>query len=108
MKKYINKYGKECYKGVRLTDKFNDELFHKVEDSFEDDIQVALHTNHGSITVLDRMTGFGWRDIETGYRDPKGNFWLASGNLDIRKFDIKTIGEAIAWIKQHANTCKDA
>ena len=59
------------------------------------------------ITVLDRMTGWGGsiRDVETGYTDKDGKFWLASGNFDIRRLDVKTIGEAIELIKGNANTC---
>ena len=58
------------------------------------------------ITILDRMTGFGWRDIETGYKDIDGKFWLASGNFDIREYPELTIKEAIAFIKKNANNCK--
>ena len=57
------------------------------------------------ITVVDRMTGFGWRDIETGYTDLKGKFWLASGDFDIRDFPELTIEQAIAKIKANANNC---
>lgn len=55
--------------------------------------------------MIDRMTGFGWRDVETGFRDKDGQFWLASGGLDVRYSGYKTIGEAIQWIKDRANTC---
>lgn len=59
------------------------------------------------ITVLDRLTGWGngIRDVETGYTDKDGRFWLASWNFDIRKKGVKTIGEAIELIKKSANTC---
>jgi hypothetical protein len=59
------------------------------------------------ITVLDRMTGWGGgiRDVETGYTDEQGKFWLASGNFDIRKKNVKTLQEAIELIKGNANTC---
>jgi hypothetical protein len=59
------------------------------------------------ITVLDRLTGYdyGFRDIESGYKSPYGKFWLASGNFDIRKFPNLTVLEAIAKIKENANTC---
>ena len=71
------------------------------------DKQKVLDTNIGSLTVLDRMTGFGngIRDIETGFRDEKNRFWLASGNIDVRESGSKTIGEAIEWVKSRANTC---
>ena len=106
MEKYI-KNNKECYKGVSLDSEFSSDLFHAPAYQFETDKSLALHTNLGSITVLDRMTGFGGgiRDTETGFRDMDGNFWLASGNLDVRESDAKTIGEAIAWVKENANTC---
>ena len=66
----------------------------------------AHHAEWGSITVLDRMTGFGWRDVETGFKDPDGRFWLASGNFSIRMFPDLTVKEAIAKIKENANTCQ--
>lgn len=113
MEKYINKWNKECWRGVVAEDTFSDNLFHKVPDEYairnnflEDrDYQWAFHSNLGSITVLDGMTGFGWRDVETGYRDNNGEFWLASGNFDIRCEGVETIGEAIEYIKRRANTC---
>lgn len=59
------------------------------------------------ITVFDREIGFSFesRDIETGYRDPQGRFWLASGNFDIRDYPDLTVDEAIAKIKAKANGC---
>ena len=62
------------------------------------------------ITVLDRLTGWGYgaRDIESGYKDHDGKFWLASGNFDIRTFPKITVAEAIAKIKENANTCVEA
>lgn len=72
----------------------------------------------GAITVLQRRTGFGYVDIETGYSDHQSpwshvsaNFWLASGMVDIREY-IQMFGDAglpikdaIAYIKERANTC---
>lgn len=93
-------------KDLTLDSPFSKEMFVEVDMSWTDgDKQIALHTNLGSLTVLDRMTGFGWRDVETGYRDPNGEFWLASGNQDVTKSGAATIGEAIKWIKERANTC---
>ncbi|MDD4436477.1 MAG: hypothetical protein PHS04_00365 [Tissierellia bacterium] len=93
-------------KNLTLDSPFDKEMFSEVDMSWsEDDKQIALHTNLGSLTVLDRLTGFGWRDVETGYRDPDGNFWLASGNQDVTRSNVKTIGEAIKWVKERANTC---
>jgi len=64
------------------------------------------------LTVLDRLTGYGdgnIRDIETGYKDLVTNqFWLATGNFDIRKFPELTIEEAIQKIKDNADVCKGA
>ena len=111
MEKYINEHGKECFIGATADTPFSTEYFHEVLDylphasDYDKEIQVALHTNLGSITVLDRRTGFGGRDIETGYRDPKGKFWLASGGMDVRYAAVATLGEAISWIKRNANTC---
>lgn len=116
MEKYINDFGKEVWKGVDLDTQFSGSLFHEVEPpkyDLENDYerfiqrnyQRAFHSELGSITVLDRMTGFGWRDVETGFRDINGNFWLASGNIDVITSGSKTVGEAIEWIKARANTC---
>ena len=91
--------------GVTNDTKFDVDMFYEVPDKFEDDVQFALHSNLGSITVLDRMTGFGWRDVETGFRDPDGRFWLASGNFDIRDHRCATFADAIANIKNNSNTC---
>ncbi len=107
MEKYINDYGKECYKEVEISDDFDASLFHEVSSRLNGNYQWALHTNLGTITVLDRETGYGTgiRDVETGYRDLDGNFWLASGGYDIRDMNVKTFGEAIASVKKNANTC---
>lgn len=73
----------------------------------EGDILFSYHFNGQRITVLDRLTGYGYnvRDIETGYRDEEGNFWLASGGFDIRDYPELSREEAILKIKQNANTC---
>jgi len=104
MEKYTNDYGKECYRGATPDTVIMDSDFHYVVQT-NDETQVALHTDIGSLTVVDRMTGFGWRDVETGYRDPKGKFWLASGGYDVRLGGAKTIQEAIDYVKKNANTC---
>jgi len=112
MEKYINDNGKECWKGVKLASPFSADLFYQVpmnndpDCGYDDNHQVAFHSELGSITVLDRRTGFGWRDIESGYRDKDGKFWLASGNIDVRESGCATIGEATEWIKRKANNCK--
>ena len=104
--KHINKFGKEVYEGVEGDTLFISLDFHTPADKFEDDQQLALHTNIGSLTILDRMTGFGIRDTETGYRSTEGKFWLASGGCDVRDHNFKTIGDAIVWVKKNANTCR--
>lgn len=65
----------------------------------------------GRLTVLDRMTGFGYRDIESGYRAAdmpwECDFWLASGMIDIRNKippEGIEITKLIAYIKANANT----
>ena len=102
---YINQYGKQCWFGVTEDTPLSDLVFHMPEFQFKDDVSVALHTNLGSLTVVDRMTGFGWRDTESGYRDLDGKFWLASGGFDVRDSGSGTVGDAIEWVKSNANTC---
>ena len=72
-----------------------------------DNTLYTYNFNGQRITVLDRLTGYGYnvRDIETGYRDECGNFWLASGGFDIRDYPELSREEAILKIKQNANTC---
>ena len=109
--KYTNDCGKECYRGVTPDTPFAELEFHDVPNQIAYDLQWALHTDMGSLTVLDRMTGsMDWdghdrRDIETGYRDPDGKFWLASGGVDVRESNAQTLQEAIEWVKVRANTC---
>ena len=108
MKSTINEFGKPVFEGVDSDTLMSELEFHTPQDGWESDIQVALHTNIGTITVLDRQTGFmdGRRDTETGYRTPEGEFFLASGGYDVRSQNFKTIGEAIVWIIDNANTCR--
>lgn len=106
MERYINEHNKPVYRGVTAETEFSSDLFHMPEyQGIEDDESFAFHSEMGSITVLDRMTGFGWRDIETGYRSPDGKFWLASGQQDVRRSGCNTVGEAIEWVKARANNC---
>lgn len=113
MNKTTNKYGKEVWEGAEIDSPFDKDMFHEVEmgvsdlhSDYDQNYQWALHTNLGSITILDRRTGFGWRDTETGYRSPEGKFWLASGGMDVRNSGCKTIGEAIEWVKLNADICE--
>ena len=103
--KYINDSGKEVYRGVTGETPFASLEFHGCPKVSEEDFQRALHTNMGSLTVLDRLTGFGYRDIETGFRDPSGEFWLASGLCDVILAGPETMQDAIDWVKKNANTC---
>lgn len=65
-----------------------------------DDKNWILWTNLGTFTVLSRMTGFGYREIESSWRDTEDTFWLAIG-YDVRKSGAKTIAEAIQYIKDN-------
>jgi len=107
IEKYTNEFNMECYRNVELDSPFSVDMFHKTDFQHEDDLLLALHTNLGSLTVLDRVTGFSGyiRDVETGFRDPDYVFWLASGNLDVRNSGAETFREAIEWVKLNANTC---
>ena len=62
------------------------------------------------LTVLDRETGWGGggiRDVETGLRHADGGWWLASGMRDVRLApEVQTLDDAIAWVMEHANTCR--
>jgi hypothetical protein len=98
------KSGQPFWVGATLDTHFDPSMFEPVPDQFDSDRQWALHTDIGSLTVLDRMTGFGYRDTETAFREPNGPFWLASGDQDIRFSGATTLGEAIAWVKQRATS----
>ena len=100
----------EMWKGVKGDEILSRKFFYEVDMSYSDtDTQKAFHSREfGSITILDRMTGYGGgvRDVETGYKDLDGNFWLASGGFNILEIAKgKTIGDAIDLIKSNANTC---
>lgn len=87
--------------------KVNELVF--VEDRYADNILYIAKLESGErITVLDRETGFDWcrRDIETGYGDLEGKFWLVSGNFDIRNYPDLDISDAIELIKSNANICR--
>jgi len=105
MEKYQHEKGQWIHTGVQADDELSIDLFTESEYNNEENYQLYFHSNLGSLTILDRMTGFGFRDVETGYRDPDGKFWLASGQQDVLLSSAKTIGEAIEWVKTNANTC---
>jgi len=71
------------------------------------DVCYHAHLDCGSITILDRLTGFGHnvRDVETGFRSVGGLFWLVSGDFDIRRYEDLSVRSAIGLIKEMANTC---
>lgn len=112
MKKPIlkTKNGKPFFENVTRNTPFNPDFFHypEYQGTERGEWNIAVHTNIGSITVVHRRTGYIGVifDTETGYRDMKGKFWLASCNFDIRDHNPKTVGEAIKLIKKNANTCK--
>jgi hypothetical protein len=98
------------WNGISEATAFDEKYFLDIDMSYSDsgDTQKACHTaGLGSITILDRLTGYGHnvRDVETGYRDEHGEFWLASGDFNILEQGCKTFGEAIALIKSNANNC---
>ena len=77
-------------------------------DGEPEDVCWAHHMpNGGYITVVSRMTGFGYRDVETGYRSPCGKFWLASGKCDIRDAlqSLFSDVEMAGWVIDRANNC---
>jgi hypothetical protein len=110
-----NKAGKDYWVGVDVDSLITEEKFHKVNigpslldgiaDS--DDVQFAFHCDLGSITVLYRLTGYGFgiRDTETGFRDVDGKFWLASGMFDVRDHMPMKFSDAVKMIKKNANNC---
>jgi hypothetical protein len=105
MKRQIHpESGKPFWVGATLDTHFDPSMLEPVPDQFDTNRQWALHTDIGSLTVLDRMTGFGYRDVETGFRDPNGQFWLLSGHQDVRLSGATTLGEAIAWVKQRSTS----
>lgn len=83
-----------------------------------DNLFIADFGHWGRLTVLDRETGYSStygfgraRDTETGYRDfflpSTCDFWLASGDFDIRDFitiEGVEIDGVIAVVKRYANT----
>ena len=97
------------WSGIKEDTPFDSKYFLDVDMGLNTtDIQQACHTcSLGSITVLDRLTGYeGYvRDIETGYRDLHDEFWLASGNFNILEQGCETFGEAIDLIKKNAKNC---
>lgn len=108
MKPFINEYGESGYDEVNNETEFHPDLFQKDEKQDTNNEYYDLHTNLGSLTVVDRLIDpdLNIRDTTSGFWCPKGNFWLASGMMDVRLSGAKTIVDAINWIKKNANTCK--
>lgn len=104
------KNNKPHYTEVKGDDLLSKDFFYYPEyqgsiDELED-WNVAFHSNLGSLTVVDRMTGFGNRDVESGYRNCDGEFWLASGGYNVmEEFDGEKVSDAIEFVKRNANTC---
>ena len=96
--------GRQFWIDATVNTHFDPALFEPIPDQFGTNRQWALHTDIGSLTVLDRMTGFGFRDTETGFRAPDGAWWLASGNHDVRLSGAQTLGEAIEWAKRNSRS----
>jgi len=94
--------GRQFWVDATVNTHFDPALFEPIPDQFGTDRQWALHTDIGSLTVLDRMNGFGFRETETGFRAPDGAWWLASGNHDVRLSGALTLGEAIEWVKRNS------
>ena len=104
--KIISEQGRAYWEGVTDSTCITDTHFEPVESPCpEDNQQVAFHSDLGSLTVLRRMTGFGWWDTETGFRDTHGNFWLASGNMDVRSIAPVSFATMVDWVKANADTC---
>ena len=106
IEKYTNDSGRECYRGVTRDTPFTAGMFHNPDWQPEGGEQWALHTNLGSLTVVDRVTGFGWRDVESGYRNKEGLFWLASGHVNVMYSKAGTVGEAIDYVIAMSNACR--
>ena len=104
MEKCINKHGREHWKGVDEKSEFSSDLFHYPEYQGTHGFNVAFHSELGSLTVCERLTGYLEIVIESGFRAVDGEFWLASGGFDVRKSGASTVGEAIKWVKDNANT----
>ena len=97
-----------------LTDILNPDAFesYPIHSDCGDQAWHLIFPGVGRISILDRETGWGGdgyfplRDIETGFRDPNGKFWLASCDFDIRREGTgMTYAQAIDHIKAHANNC---
>ena len=87
------------------------ELTFKETKILDEDTLYSAFVGNQRFTVLDRMTGFGWRDIETGYCDnylaplESPNMWIAT-RLDIRNYRELTLTEAVKLIKKKADVCR--
>lgn len=84
------------------------DLFEVIDKDDDNKMKILRLGGVSCITILDRLTGWGCgdvRDVETGYKDHDGKFWLASGNFDVTKQGCVTVDNAITLIKANANTC---
>lgn len=101
MQEQLHESGQKYFTGANLDTPFDPAQF-QVVPCPNGNTQWALRTDIGRLSVMDRMTGFGYRDFETGFMDTSGTFWLAQGQLDVRRSGVATLGEAIAWVKERA------
>ena len=80
--------------------------FGRSDTSTEDNILDYTYLENGDrITVVDRMTGYqgGIRDTESAYTEKDGDFFLATGNFDVRiECADMTTEEAKAEIKSRS------
>lgn len=70
---------------------------------FDPSVLHSSQTSLGIITVLDRLKVVDYQCIETRFLDNEGDWWVTSGNFDIRTYPDLTIEEAIELIKRRAN-----
>ena len=104
-------------KKVKMTDIINKDDF-SIEINSGNTLRFVNVAVIAGITILDRETGYGGRDVESGVRfyssefiekslkNEANNFWLASERFDITEFDEITYSEAILKIIENSNTCE--
>lgn len=90
--------------------KWNETKIGVMDEFCEPDTLWWAYVENGSrLTVLRRTTGLSFEsiDVESGFRDAEGKFWLASGMCDVRLApEVETVADAIKWVKAHSNNCK--
>lgn len=71
------------------------------KDLIENDTLWTAHTEFGRFTVLNRMTGYGYRDTETMFLPSKGALFNLAQGFDIRNFPDLNLEDAIEEIKRN-------